>query len=136
MDVKIDVVLTKNTLYSDNNIIYRFVPEKVYTFYTISSVRYTYLDRRSGVSNLGISVEIMQDKYQNIFQRSYSKLDQVLASTLSIYSVFALIFQNLIKFFECGALEYHLIKKLYYRDEEKLFFPPKQKGQNKKTQID
>ena len=42
------------------------------------------------------------------------KLDQLLANTMSIFSVLLSIFENLTKFIEYRSVEYHLMKKLYY----------------------
>ena len=47
------------------------------------------------------------------------KLDQLLANTMSIFSVLLFIFKNLTNFVEYRSVEYHLMKKLYYFNSKK-----------------
>ena len=69
---------------------------------------------RSDNNFLTFIYNIQLDKYKKKYNISYMKLDQLLANTMSIFSVLLFIFENLTKFVEYRSVEYHLMKKLYY----------------------
>ena len=84
-------------------------------YYTYSKVDISSRPRLSNYTNqLSATYNIQLDKYQKVYNISYMKLDQLLANTMSIFSVLLFIFKNLTNFVEYRSVEYHLMKKLYY----------------------
>ena len=119
-DVIISIKLQKNIVNLDNNYLFNFVPIKTYQYYTYSKVDISSRPRLSNYTNeLSVIYNIQLDKYQKVYNISYMKLDQLLANTMSIFSVLLFIFENLTKFVEYRSVEYHLMKKLYYFNSKK-----------------
>jgi len=72
---------------------------------------------RKKPNELSISVKIKLDPFQKIYKRNYIKIDESLASILSVYSIVSFVFQFFLNILEHGTMDTYLMKKLYY------FFP-------------
>ena len=117
-DVSVIMKIKKNTIYTDDNILFNFLPPKLDLYYTYSVVQLLSKERTGPTNLLTVSFDIELDKFQNVYRRSYMKIDQLLANTMSIFSVLLLIFESLTKFIVYGSLEFYLMKKLYYFDSK------------------
>ena len=129
-DINIAMKISKNIIQTDHNIIYNFFPLKTDTFFSFSSVTFSTTQRTANPNLMNVDIDIELDKFQTVTQRSYMKLDQVLASTISVSSIIAYICGFLVKILEYGTVEYYMIRKFYYfkdSDIEKvdLNFSPK-----------
>jgi hypothetical protein len=112
-DLTVKIYFQKNVVTSDDNYIFSFIPLRNYTYYTTSKVEFIPTARSiPEIPTLLYSVEL--DKYLQIYHREYIKLDQLLANTMSVFSVLVLVFENLTKIFEFQSIEFYLMKKLYY----------------------
>ncbi len=119
-DLMIEMKIKKNIIYSDDNYLYSFHPVNKYEIFTVSSVNFTPMKRDSSYPNrLTILYLIEMDKYIQIHRREYSKLDQILSNTLSIFSLFLFVFRNLTKFIEMGSIEHYIMKKIYFFEPHK-----------------
>ena len=118
-DQIIDIKLQKNLIYSDDNYLFNFYPKKIYQFYTYSDINIYSAPRMNDPKIASFSFTIQLDKNQITYYRSYMKVDQLLANTMSILSVLLLVFENLTKLFEYKSVEYFLMKKLYYFNSKK-----------------
>ena len=121
-DINVLIKLQKNIVYSDDNYLFNFFPITTFEYYSYSTVEISTIERQSSNTNyLIFRIMIEMDKYQNVYNRTYMKLDQLLSNTLSIFSVLLLICKNLTKFVEYRSVEYYLMKKLYYFNSKRNF---------------
>ena len=118
-DQIVEILLQKNLIYSDDNYLFNFYPKKIYQFYTYSDINIYSTPRMKDPKIASFTFRIHLDKNQITYYRSYMKLDQLLANTMSILSVLLLVFENLTKLFEYKSVEYFLMKKLYYFNSKK-----------------
>ena len=129
-DINLAIKIKKNTIYTDNNILMSFFPHQVENYYTYSMVDISTIEKTGPPNFITLNLIIDLDKYQTFYRRSYMKLDQLLASTISVFSVLLLIFKNLTKFVEFGSLEYYLMNKLYYFDSNSEYKSIKMRNHN------
>jgi len=123
-DMLVEMKIKKNIIYSDDNYLYSFYPVKKYEIFTVSNLKLTPLKRNSLHPNLlTIYYYIDLDKYLKIYRREYTKLDQLLSNTLSIFSLFLFFFRNLTKFVEMGSVENYIMRKLYFFEPNKTDSP-------------
>ena len=113
-DYIIEITVEKNTIYSDDNYLFNFYPKRIYKYYAYTNININSYPRRGDPNFATFNFIIRLDKYETNYYRSYMKLDQLLANTMSIFSVLLLLFENLTKIFEFKSVEYYLMKKLYY----------------------
>jgi hypothetical protein len=112
-DINIDIKLVKNVISSDLNPIYDLFPNKESIFFSFSDISVTTAPSKNP-SLITIKVKMKLDSFQNIYKRSYTKIDEALAAILSIYSSICLVCQALVNVFEYGTLDHFFMKKLYY----------------------
>ena len=94
-DLSITITLVQNTVISDDNLLYGFLSPKIYSFYIIKEVNFNEIKRKNNLSDLSLSISYQLDSFEIIYNRSYEKLDSILAnsfSTASIIKVFFLFF--------------------------------------------
>jgi len=118
-DLLVTITLIKNTVISDDNLLFGFLSPKNYTFYSISKVEYVESDRVSNISNLQIKKVYELDPINMICFRSYGKMDAILASTLSIVGLIKMFFQVFLNFYHSENISSYLIKRLYFFENEK-----------------
>jgi hypothetical protein len=112
-DITINMKLVKNVISSDFSPIYNWLPNKESIFFSYNIISVTSTPSRTP-SLVTIKVKMKLDSFQNIYKRSYLKLDEALAFILSIYSTIYFICQALVNIFEYGTLDHFFMKKLYY----------------------
>jgi hypothetical protein len=111
-DYIIEIQLTKNTMYTDINPIYSFYPPQVDIFYSYVT-KLMPKERPDYDFDFNIKIELTNDNYEFVINRSYIKLDSVLAKILSMYQILAMIIAIIHNVLSYGKVEYHVMRKLY-----------------------
>jgi hypothetical protein len=108
--VRIKVI--KNTMNTDNNLIFNFIESNISIFYTYDIGVYTSYSRQNN-DTLNVSIQFEMSNLEYIYQRSYLKFDALLANIFAMTSIVSMIFVIIHYVFNYGTMEYTLIKNLY-----------------------
>jgi hypothetical protein len=115
--VYIKNTITKNVMITDENYIFNIFPNVERTFYTstVDIIVRPKSDREPASLNIFMTYEYAN--YAKYFQRSYMKIDSLLANIFSITQVLSAVLILMNYIFNHGNLEYTLMKHLYIFDD-------------------
>jgi hypothetical protein len=108
-NLEITLKHVKNIIWTDLNQIYDLLPSKETVFYSFSEIAVS-LKNRKKPGTLGIMIELKLEPFQNIYKRSYTKLEEALATILSVHSFVSFLCQILVHIFEYGGVDHYFIK--------------------------
>ena len=97
---------------TDINPIFSFLPDVINTFYTLNIVM-TQTQRTGPPNVMKITFDFAFDDYQVNFNRSYEKIDQLLANIFSVTDTFLFVGGICAMFFNYGHFEQEIMKYLY-----------------------
>jgi hypothetical protein len=121
-DLQINYVITINELETDHSMIYSFGSSTKVFFYE-KEMNFELIDRSNpDFSQIYVTYNLGVKK--NLIFRSYSKIDEVLAASLSILQVIYTILQLISNFLSKHAVEYEIINNWYYEAN----FSPSNRG--------
>lgn len=113
-NLEVTVLLSKNTIFTDQNKIYNFLPQLSNVFYS-KSISFLTLPK-SGDVNFSMRVKFVLDEFETITNRSYNKLDNVLANILSVNQLIYILLKMIMATISYNSLENEIIRSLYYED--------------------
>ncbi len=119
-------MVTKTTVKTDRNLIFSFIPPDYEVFY--SSVSRIIETNRLNLGHnniIRISVAFRGDTKENLIERSYEKIDNMVANVGTMVFALYFSFKLFLFFFKKGNLSLNLIRKLYkfkFDENEKLPF--------------
>ena len=115
--INVKVILIKQVMRTDFGLIYSFGEKKINTFYRKEvKIEKALLERNLNQFEIQIQFELSDKVY--IIDRSYNKIDSVLASTFSIIELFMICGKVITYFFNKHSIEYEIINNLYYHSKE------------------
>ena len=112
-DYSVTITAKKIFLSTDNNLIYNIKPNIDVEFF-IYSISYTTKTKSSLDTSISINYEIEIDPYTDVIERSYVKLDEMLANIGSIIIIFEFVAKYITDFFSQGNLEFKLYKEIFH----------------------
>lgn len=113
--LRINIELTKNTIITDPNSIYNFFPSVKNVFYS-KEITFNFLPKSIPDDNLDVRFKFVINEFENVINRSYNKIDNVLANILSVVQLIYIFFFCVMHFLSHNSLENEIIRSLYYED--------------------
>lgn len=117
-----NVVFTvkKNTINTDRNILFNFKEKEKMVFHSYAVNVWPREKAASQPKNtMNVNLRFIIDKQDTIYERSYEKVDALIANTYAIYGLIVVICQIIIFIFDIGKVEFFLINNIYGFDIEK-----------------
>ena len=114
--VNYNIVLTvkKNIVITDNNILFNFLSNKNTEFYSyVINVWPKTKAENDRADVMKISIKYIMDKQINYFNRSYEKVDSLIANTYAIYGFIIISCQIIVGLIDIGKVDFYLMNKLY-----------------------
>lgn len=118
-----NVVFTvkKNTLNTDRNILFNFKEKETIVFHSYQvNVWPREKSATQPKNTMNVNLRFIIDKQDTIYERSYEKVDALIANTYAIYGLIVVICQIIVFVFDIGKVEFFLINNLYGFDTEDL----------------
>jgi hypothetical protein len=117
-DLNIKIKAKRINITTDNNLLYNINPNIdtntiIYDFETRS------LPRRRNINEFTLTYEVVLDSYTTVVERSYLKLDGMLANLGSIVTIIEFLVKFLAGFFSEGNMEHSIYKEIFHIKKKK-----------------
>lgn len=112
-----NLVLTikKNIINTDSNILFNFKPRTTQSFYSMVLNVWPRTKAEQEPKNINyITIKYILDKQINVYDRSYEKLDSLVANTYAMYGVILIMSQILVGYLDIRKVDFYLMNKLYH----------------------
>lgn len=109
---RVEIIFTKNTLETDNNLIFNFMANDVKEFFTFD-VKHTEVERLENLAQMEIVFDISFSRFEKNHTRSYEKLDSTLANIQAVTAIIDWLFAMMLGYFNSNSMEKYLANKVY-----------------------
>lgn len=112
-DFFMKIFMRKVNITTDNNFLYNIFPNNETETFLFSFEIIT-VPRTRSPNNFGVTYEIILDNYTTIIERSYLKLDEMLANVGSIVVIIEFLSKYFADFFSEGNFEHSVYKEVFH----------------------